>query len=231
MRMARFDESQFNDTAWNIHYGLLYNKDVVEKYGLHDRPMWLDGSQPSLGLELGEEPVSQSLSDAITQCSAQAARLMPPNPIADDMGAQLSEAITAGEKEAYFSKEIEAAGLRWTQCMEPLAIPGMPSSPLGDEIYDNLIKTLRLWPTLGLSMEFSLDEESPVGDKEMSIARKDFECRESSGFTHEYYIKRWDYQSKQLAENPELADALEKTTALVEETMSKLRVMIAEHEH
>jgi hypothetical protein len=114
---------------------------------------------------------------------------------------------------------------------QALAIPDMPSSPLGDEIYDNLWKTLRLWPTLGLSIEFALDEESPVGDKEMSIARKDFECRESSGFTHEYYIKRWDYQSKKLAENPELADALEKTTALVEETMSKLRVMIAEHVH
>lgn len=158
----------------------IFTRDLAETYGYHAGP----SPEPTIGdwLAYGESlgDLSDEQQTALGTCIERAHEELPPL----SLEANLAAGITFGAYEgALEDDEVKAAADRWRECMLPLGITDLPTSPLD-------------MPPASISTDVldSPAEEPNVSPAEIAIATHDFDCRVSSGFREALYEAEWSRQ-------------------------------------
>ncbi|MGH9245962.1 MAG: hypothetical protein ACRD29_16925 [Acidimicrobiales bacterium] len=145
-------------------------------------------------------------------------------PVTDELyGGSLVDTLEAAAYEMALQDEAyQDAAQRWRDCMQPLGIPDLPTTPEEG------------MPTPFLREEFGddvsepdvLEPWSPPSVEEIEIAVEDAKCRESSGVRREFYDAEVEAQLEAVAENE---DALERVRAAVEEDRRRVEEILSEY--
>ena len=207
-----FDYSATDGASFNEFGRRVFTQQLVSTWGYHLAPQQTIGGQAMAEFNASQQNYDSQENKRFDSCLSDARKKLPAQ--IDTAG---SYSIMA-YKQAMTDKVVVAAAARWKSCMLPLGIADLPDSPTD-------------FPSPSLFKKFGLDgaDGAPAtqpGQNEITIATKDFNCQQSSGYRQASYDAEWRYQEDTISKN---ADALARAQATNAKNMAAVHAVIAQY--
>lgn len=202
------------NASWNAVGRWIFDTHTAPRFGYHqqvgeggmtDDEIVRDAKGPSLD-EVGQEKFTECLGSARKKLGTE-----------NQIEQYATELAVDAYNETLEAPAVTEATARWRECMKPLGIADLKSSPSGP-------------PADSLSIEFGLREDKPptenVSAKELRIATFDAQCQESSGYAEAMYETEWRLQAALVKEH---ADKLLRVKAQIDAKNKRVHAYLAEH--
>lgn len=130
--------------------------------------------------------------------------------------------VVRAAQEAALTPDVVAAASVWRECMLPLGIASLPTSP-------QEMPTQELSEELGIPQgidQSTAEESSKPNSEEVAIAVADAACMETSGYSEALYEAEWTLHEQLIRENRE---TLDRNRTALESRRRDTLTLIAEH--